>query len=113
MFNTSQSTWQAFAYPSELVYRHLLKAIPAAGLSLKSADEALLRVTASAGMSLFSWGENMTFIIEPQADANTRVYIDSSLKFGPSGGGRHQKNFNAVIAALGKSLRESAQREAT
>ena len=64
------------------------------------------RITASAGSSWFSWGENITIVVERIDAATTRIAIDSSLKVGINlaGAHRHIKNFEKIIAALSSHL---------
>ena len=52
------------------------------GMNLKSSDKVIGRITASAGMSLFSWGENLTIIVEKINENSTLVAIESTLKMG-------------------------------
>jgi hypothetical protein len=106
----SQSTQQKVPFPFDRTFDCLTHAISAAGLSVKSADKILGRITASAGMSLFSWGENLTFIVEKIDGESTLIFIESSLKFGANiaGAHRHQKNFNQVMAALSLELQKAA-----
>jgi len=84
----SQATQQKFPFSYEAVFDGLVKVIP------------------SAGMSLFSWGENLTLVVEKIDENSTIIGIESALKFGGSlaGSHRHQKNFDKIIAALSQNL---------
>jgi hypothetical protein len=64
------------------------------------------RISASAGASLFSWGENLTIVVQRAGEQNTDVIFDSALKvgFNAAGASRHHKNFERIIAALSKHL---------
>jgi hypothetical protein len=76
------------------------------GFNLKSQDKVIGRVTASAGMSLFSWGENITVVVERVDENTTLLAIESGLKLGinVAGAHRHQKNFDKIIEALSSHL---------
>ncbi|MBI3586385.1 MAG: hypothetical protein HY088_04570 [Ignavibacteriales bacterium] len=102
----SQATQQKFPFKYDQVFDGLVRVIPQTGLTLKSEDKVIGRITASAGMSLFSWGENLTIIIEKVDENSTLVGIESSLKLGANIAGthRHQKNFDNIIQALSKYL---------
>lgn len=52
----SQSTQQKFPFPYDKVFDGLVAVIPDIGFSLKSQDRVIGRITASTGVSLFSWG---------------------------------------------------------
>lgn len=104
----SQATQQKFPFSYEAVFAGLVDAIANSGMSIKSQDKVIGRVTASAGMSLMSWGENLTIIVEKIDENSTIVGIESSLKFGANlaGAHRHQKNFNRIISSLSSILQE-------
>ena len=93
---------QRLPYQHHVVFAALLRALPRAGLKVKSSNPALGRIQASAGISSFSWGENVTVVCEDAGVDATVVYLESSQKVGTNflGGGRHQRNFDAVLSAL-------------
>jgi hypothetical protein len=102
----SQATQQRFPFGYDQVFEGLTKVIPQLGMNLKSQDKVIGRITASAGMSLFSWGENLTLVVEKLDEKYTLVSIESSLKVGMNVAGvhRHQKNFDKIIEALSMHL---------
>ena len=104
----SQSTQQMFPFPADIAYEKLLEAIPEVGMTIKQKDDSLRRVSVSAGISLFSWGENVSIVVNTDGDKSCVVGIDSSLKLGVnvSGAHRHQKNFDKIIYALSNKLKE-------
>lgn len=106
---SSQATQQKFPFTYEAVFNGLLEVIPQTGMSLKSNDKVIGRITASAGMSLFSWGENLTIIVEKIEDNSTLVAIESALKMGANltGAHRHQKNFEKIISSLSQYLQRN------
>jgi len=106
---TSQATQQKFPFPYEAVFDSTLQAITNCGMKVKSTDKVIGRITASVGMSLFSYGENITVIIESINDTTTSVGMESALKIGfnLAGAGKHQKNFDKVIAETSRLLQSS------
>lgn len=80
-------------------------------MSIKSQDKVIGRITASTGMSLFSYGENLTIAVEKIDDNSTIVGIESALKVGINlaGARRHQKNFNKIIATLSQNVQHKAR----
>ena len=106
----SQATQQKFPFPYDAVIQGLASVLPHIGLKVKSVDPVIGRISASAGMSLFSWGENVTIVIERVEDNVTLVAMESALKVGFNAGGahRHAKNFNKIIEALSRYLQQSA-----
>ena len=103
---SSQSTQQKFPYGYDQVFDSVIAMIPQIEFSLKSQDRTIGRVTASTGMSLFSWGENLTIVVEKVDSTTTSVGIESALKLGINVGGahRHSKNFNKLIEAISEHL---------
>ena len=105
----STGTQQKFPFPYDAVFDGIISVIPQAGFKLKSQDKVIGRITASVGASLFSWGENLTIVIEKTGDNTTTVGIESSLKVGVNltGASRHAKNFDKLISGLSTHLQES------
>ena len=103
---SSQATQQRFPFAYDAVFDALVKVLPSVDMSVKTTDKVIGRITASAGMSLFSWGENLTLIVEVMDASNTNVGIESALKLGGNftGAHRHQKNFDKIIYALSQRL---------
>lgn len=64
----SQSTQQIFPFPADIAYEKLIEAIPEVGMSIKQKDDILRRVSVSAGISLFSWGENVSIVVNADGD---------------------------------------------
>ena len=110
----SQGTQQKFPFPYDDVFDGILAVMPDIGFRLKSHDKIIGRITASTGISLFSYGENLTIVIEKLNDNSTLVGIESALKFGinVAGAHRHTKNFNRLIEALTSYLQTRGQRNA-
>jgi hypothetical protein len=106
----SQATRQRFPFTYENVFDGLRQVLPQLGLKVKEADGLIGRITASTGMSLLSWGENLTLVVERIDDGSSLVMIESALKVGVDGGGghRHQRNFNKIISALSQHLQRTA-----
>ena len=106
----SQATQQKFPFPYDAVFDGLVKVIPQTGMRIKSHDKVIGRITASAGMSLFSWGENLTIVIERIDEVSALVSIESTLKFGANiaGAHRHQKNFERIVSALSQHLQQKS-----
>ena len=104
----SQSTQQIFPFPADVAFEKLLEAIPEVGMTIKQKDDALRRVSVSAGISLFSWGENVSIVVNSDGENSCVVGIDSALKLGVNvtGAHRHQKNFDKIIYALSGKLKE-------
>ena len=102
----SQITQQKMPFPYDDVFDALVAVIPSIGFKLKSQDRLIGRITTSTGMSLFSYGENLTIVVEKVEDGITLIGIESALKVGinVAGAHRHSKNFNKLIEALSAYL---------
>jgi len=105
---SSQDMQQKFPFPYDDVFDGICEVIPKLGFKLKSSDKVIGRVSASTGMSLFSYGENLTITVE-KLDEGTLVGIESALKVGLNfaGGHRHSKNFDKLIESLSKHLQST------
>lgn len=107
----NQNTQQKFPFTYDEVFNGIIAVMPSIGFKLQSQDQTLGRITASAGMSLFSWGENLTLIVEKVDTKITNVGIESALKMGMNfaGAHRHTKNFNKIIGALSAYLQKGSR----
>ena len=103
---SSQSTHQKFPFDYEAVFDAVVVSLPQAGFSLKSKDRVIGRISASTGMSIFSWGENLTILVEKVDDKSTLVAIESAMKIGMNVAGvhRHAYNFEKLIKAVSLHL---------
>lgn len=104
---SSQSTSQLFPYAPDQVFRAFVEAVSLCGMELQSDDETLGRISAKAGMSLFSWGEQVSIRIEDAGSGSSKATLESALKFGLnlSGAHRHAKNFEALISKASEVLK--------
>lgn len=103
----SQSTQQRFPFGYEEVFNGLIKILPDLEMDVKNHDSLIGRITVTSVATAFSWGENITLILEQVDESSTNLKIESSLKIGLSlsGSHRHQKNFNEIISTLSQYLR--------
>jgi hypothetical protein len=95
----SQFTHQRFPFAYNYVFAAVTAMLPQCGFTINSQDKVIGRISASAPMSAFSWGENISLVVEQIDETNTMVSIDSSLKvgFNLAGAHRHKNNFETII----------------
>jgi hypothetical protein len=108
-------TKQFFPYAYDRVFDGLAAILGPAGFPIKSQDRVIGRITASAGMSGFSWGENVTIQIERRGEAVTDLLIQSNLKvgFNVTATGKNAQNAERIIGALSNYLQGGARDVAT
>jgi hypothetical protein len=99
-------TKQSFPFAYEPVFDGLVAILGPAGFTIASQDRVIGRIVASAGMSGFSWGENVTIQIERRGEATTALLIQSNLKvgFNVTATGKNAKNAERLIGALSNYL---------
>lgn len=104
-----QSCEHVFPHDYERVFSALVAAVERCGFKSMGQDKNIGSVTASVGMSAFSWGEKLSFNVYRVNESSTAVAISSALNVGVNIGGahRHQGNFDAVIRAMGVELARS------
>ncbi len=107
----SQETQQQFPFPFDEVYDGILIVLPSLGMVVESEDRVIGRITASARMSAFSWGESLALRVEAIDGTSALVGIESALKVGVNIAGthRHVQNFNSIISALSSLLQANAE----
>lgn len=101
---------QRVPFPTETVWNTLIPVLDAPDnrFSVESADPLLFKITATTGMSLTSWGENIAITVTPIDERSCVVSVDSSPRFGLDwfAGRLRRRNFEAVVNALSAALAE-------
>jgi len=77
--------------------------------SLDNVDKILHTIAVKAGVSLFSWGENITITFRELAPSRTEIIIMSTPKTGIMFGGaldmgKNRKNINDIMQAISAAL---------
>jgi hypothetical protein len=101
-----------FPYPREQVFDALLQVIPKVGMSVDRHDRATGLISAKAGVSLRSWGENIPISITETAPGTSRVAITSTPKTGVMFGGafdlgKNRGNIEKILFAAAQALGSS------
>ena len=101
---------QRFPYSYDQVFSGLLVVLQRIEFTIKSHDKDIGRIECSSGMSLLSWGENISITVEEIDSDHTRVNIQSGLKVTGrqaviTAEGRNAKNVSKIIAALSSYLK--------
>jgi hypothetical protein len=102
-----------FPLSKELVYSAMCRAIPTIkGMKIESADKLQGRIMVKAGVSLFSWGENIPIQLISVNENLTKVQITSSPKTGIMFGGafdmgKNRKNIESILSTTSHILSSS------
>lgn len=80
------------------------------GFKVVKADKTLWKFDLKAGVSAFSWGENLTVSLVTLPDGKTEAAITSTPKTGIMFGGaldmgKNRKNINAIFNCLSEQLK--------
>jgi len=87
--------------PYAVAFDATARSLPAAKMSLRSADQASGVIIASTSISLMSWGEDITIRLQGNEDGDTTsLWMESKLKFGLVNWGKHDQNFKNVVNAV-------------
>ncbi len=101
-------------YSPEDTFKALQSAVmKVEGFQIDQVDETLKTVYAKAGVSLFSWGENINVSVEACSDGTSEVSVLSTPKTGALFGGaadmgKNRKNIAAISTALSNELKNYA-----
>ena len=71
-----------FPFSWDVVFAHILKALPQEGLKVRTADKVIGRVVASTRVTLLTWGENVSISLKKVDDHNTLLSVDCGQKVG-------------------------------
>lgn len=97
-------------YNWEKVFYAIEKAIPnIKGMKIDKINKITKTITLKAGVSMFSWGENLTVSLNPLEEEKTSVSIISTPKTGVMLGGafdlgKNRKNINLILEEMSKYL---------
>jgi hypothetical protein len=92
--------------PYAEVFEAAKKALEDCNFEVKEANEKTGEISASAGMTLLSWGENIDISISEIGKNQTRVGIYSGAKAQFIDWGKSEKNVHKFFAALDRRLRK-------
>lgn len=104
-----------FPMSKDKVFEAMRKAIPTInGLKIENADKLQGRFIVKAGVSLYSWGENIPIQLIEISENRTRVQITSSPKTGIMFGGafdmgKNRKNIENILSSTSKILSSESE----
>jgi len=104
-----------FPMSKDKVFEAMRKAIPTInGLKIENADKLQGRFVVKAGVSLYSWGENIPIQLIEISENRTRVQITSSPKTGIMFGGafdmgKNRKNIENILSSTSRILSSESE----
>jgi hypothetical protein len=99
-----------FPMSKDKVFEAMRKAIPTInGLKIENADKLQGRFVVKAGVSMYSWGENIPIQLSEISENRTKVQITSSPKTGIMFGGafdmgKNRKNIENILSSTSRIL---------
>lgn len=94
-----------FNYPVATTYQALMQALSkTTKYRIINADQNANLIIIKSGVSLTSWGEDITIVVAPGLNGDSTVSIASSLKMGLFDWGKNNKNLNTIIQLLTEEL---------
>ena len=99
-----------FPFKKDTVFDAICKAIPNVnGMKIDNADKLAGRIMIKAGVTLWSWGENIPIQLTSISGTKTKVQITSTPKTGVMFGGafdlgKNRKNIEKILSETSKIL---------
>jgi hypothetical protein len=99
-----------FPFKKDIVFEAVCKAIPKIdGMKLDNSDKLSGRINVKAGVTLWSWGENIPIQLTSISATKTKVQVTSAPKTGVLFGGafdmgKNRKNIERIFAETSKIL---------
>jgi hypothetical protein len=105
------TTSQQLPFPYDRVFDSLVAVLPALGFSLKTKDRLIGRLTASAGMSVLSYGESVSVQVQRSGDDATTIVVQSNLRVGVNltAAGKNAQNAERIIAGVSDYLQRDGR----
>ncbi|QPH39785.1 hypothetical protein [Pedobacter endophyticus] len=104
-----------FPMSKDRVFEAMRRAIPSIkGLKIENADKLQGRFVVKAGVSLYSWGENIPIQLSEISENRTKVQITSSPKTGIMFGGafdmgKNRKNIENILSSTSQILSSESE----
>ena len=102
-----RSDREYFPYPIDLMHKACINAINKnKRFSLVADDTSTGEIKARVGISLWSWGENVTISLNAESDTDTSLVISSNpvFKLTLVDYGKNRRNINTLLAAINAEL---------
>jgi hypothetical protein len=98
----------AFAFPGDpaTVFTAVQTALVAEGLRVDRLDAAAGVIYASAGVTILTWGENITIRVWSGSPGYTNVSVGSALKFGLVDWGKNREHIDRLLWRIGAVLHQ-------
>lgn len=99
-----------FPFKKDTIFDAICKAIPTIdGMKLDKADKLSGRIIVKAGVTLWSWGENIPIQLTSISETKTKVQITSTPKTGAMFGGafdmgKNRKNIERILSETSNVL---------
>lgn len=96
-----------YPYNADTVFESLKNVCSKSWFIVKSVDESIRRIIMSTPPSLFSYGERIEAIVQPEGDDKALVYVKSKPKvfFNITAGGAVERNIQKIYQILDEELR--------
>ena len=96
-----------YPYDADSVFESLEDVCSRSWFRVNSVDDSIRRIIMSTPPSLFSYGESIEAIVQPEADNKTLVYVKSEPKvfFNITVGGAIERNIQKIFQMLDEVLR--------
>jgi len=92
-----------FELPKDILFDKITEVLMEAGFKVRHTDKSRGVLFATAGMTLFSWGENI-YIDLTEQNGLTQVDMCSTTFFGVTSWGRNEKNYEHLFDTFERSL---------
>ena len=99
-----------FPFKRDIVFDAVCKAVPNIdGMKIDNSDKLSGRIMVKAGVTLWSWGENIPIQLTSISETKTKVQITSAPKTGAMFGGafdmgKNRKNIERILSETSKIL---------
>jgi hypothetical protein len=99
---------RTFAATGDATFGAVLRAIERVGMKLKEADATIGVVTATTGVTIWSWGERVEVRVASDGPSSTGVTVSIALKFQLFGWGQQQRVADGLLDEIGRQIAASA-----
>jgi len=96
-----------YSYNANVVFESLKKVSSRSRFIVKNIDESIKRIIVTTQPSLFSYGESIEIIVQPEGEDKALVYVKSEpiVFFNITAGGAVERNIQEIFQMLDEKLK--------
>ena len=99
-----KETSRTYEATTDATFQAVVRAVERVGMKVKEVDDTRGVVSATTGMTIWSWGERVDVRVVSATSSTTNVTVSIALKFQLFGWGQQQRVADGLLDEIGRQL---------